>query len=144
MELYQPTQNLTFVYYAATRALFIGSDLEVLIDRHEGMGFSVIFPSGTALASLTLQVTSDPSSGTQKLITHRVLCSISALVPPIPYDPYTQPDKFKDALRVFIGQDLQSRQAGEYTVTAKVVKLDGSTGGQGSSTISSNGTIEII
>jgi len=144
MDYYQPFQNLNFVYFKSTNALFISSNIQVFIDRQEGIGNFTDFPAGSSTARISLLINRDFLSDAPNVAMQQVLILIINPVPSIPFDPVNDADNFKDALRSIIDQDLANRGASFYTVITSVTKLDSTPGGTVTNTISSNGNIEII
>jgi hypothetical protein len=144
MQYYEPFQNLSYVYLKATNSLFIGSSLQVLVDKLEGMGSYSDFPAGTNKAKITLMVQRDYLQDSPNVIMQQVLNKIMESVPAIPYDAVKEPDYFKESLRKVVEADLKNKKAAFFTVTANVYKLDGTPGGTVTNTISTQGGIEII
>jgi hypothetical protein len=142
MEFYQPFQNLSYVYLTSSKALFIGSNLQVFVDAREGIGNYADFPDGSGSARISLLVNRDLLQDTPNVIMQQVLMKITD-TPTIPFNP-ADLATFKEAVKKVIDADMKIRGISFYTVTAAVTRIDGSPGGQVTNTINKDGGIEII
>ena len=132
--IYKPRQNFSYYYQSNERKLFIKSRLTVQVNDRETLK-RVNNPTLDTEATISFEVdnTDRPSTGSY-LSTVLILLKDGINV--------TRKD-IKDQLKRIINDDMRQKGITFYTIHTKVTKPNTIEVGQNTTTISSNGTIEI-